>query len=180
MSMGRQTVLIADDSLINRTFLAKALEEEYDILSACDGEDVFKVLAAHPGCVSAILLDIMMPNLDGYQVLERLQADEALKSIPVVVVTSESEHSSELRALDLGASDYLTKPIDPEIARRRTKTVIEGREVERLRYENRLLDELKFRAYHDDLTGIYSRAALIREIPLLLDDDPTTEFMLIR
>lgn len=121
--MGR-TLLIVDDVESNRKILKTILDSEYDILEAANGAEALDVLREHDGQVSAVLLDIIMPVMDGFQVLEHMRADEKLKHIPVVVATAKNEDESEVKAFIMGASDYISKPYRPLIIRQRLKNII--------------------------------------------------------
>ena len=117
----RKTVLIVDDEPFNLTVLRNALEHEYDILFAKTGEQALKrVISAMPP--NLILLDIMMPGMDGYQVLKKLQNDPETAAIPVIFVTAMGADINEAEGLRLGAVDYITKPIVPIIVQARVKT----------------------------------------------------------
>ncbi|MCH3943813.1 MAG: EAL domain-containing protein [Atopobiaceae bacterium] len=178
--MSKKTILIADNSLINRTYLSGILSDEYDCLEAVDGQKALDILRERGIDIAAMLLDLVMPVMDGYQVLEEMSKDPGLRQIPVVVVTAESETSVEARALDAGAMDFLTKPIEPEIARRRIKSVVNARELEELHIRNRLLEEMQYQADHDELTGIFSRSAFYRDTRAMLLANPDTDYILIR
>ncbi|MBF0611575.1 MAG: hybrid sensor histidine kinase/response regulator [Magnetococcales bacterium] len=117
----KAVILIVDDEKFNLNLLKNLLEEEYEILVARNGQQALQraVCDTPP---DLILLDIMMPEMDGYQVLETLQRDEATQSIPVIFVTAMGEVADESRGLALGAVDYITKPISPPILLARVRT----------------------------------------------------------
>lgn len=121
MDKNRETLLVVDDERFNLNVLKDLLEPDYDLLLAKSGEQALqRVLSIpHP---DLILLDIMMPGLDGYQVLERLKADPATREIPVIFVTAMSEETDEAKGLALGAVDYITKPISPAVVQARIRT----------------------------------------------------------
>ena len=106
-----QTILIVDDQTQNRKVLETLLwPEGYRILTAANGEDALKAIAAHSP--DLILLDIMMPGMDGYELATVLKADSSTSSIPIIMVTSLSGRDARLAALDAGAEEFLTKPVD--------------------------------------------------------------------
>ena len=143
----RQLVLIVDDQEINRDALEITLEERYDVLSACNGKEALDIMREHETDLSIVLLDLMMPVMNGFEVLEHVQNDESLKSIPIIVLTAEK--SAELEALQMGAADFITKPFDmPEIILARLGRIIELSEGR----------QLISAAEHDSLTGLYSRS----------------------
>jgi sigma-B regulation protein RsbU (phosphoserine phosphatase) len=121
MGAKQEKILVVDDEWINIKVLVDLLRPQYKMMVAKNGEQALKALRiANPP--DLILLDIMMPEMDGYEVCRRLKADEATRDIPVIFVTAMGETSDETRGLDLGAVDYLTKPISPPIVQARVKT----------------------------------------------------------
>ncbi len=104
------TVLIVDDTEANIDILMYVLGNDYDIMVAMDGETALEVATAE--APDLILLDIMMPGMDGFEVCERLKADETTKDIPIMFLSAHAEDREQKRALSLGAVDFITKPID--------------------------------------------------------------------
>lgn len=120
----RGTILVIDDHSVNRELLARVLRRDgYEVLKAGDGREGLDVLAREP--VDVVLLDILMPQMDGYETLERLKADDDLKHIPVIMLTSLDEHSSVTRCIEAGAEDHLPKPFDPVLLRARLDSSLE-------------------------------------------------------
>ena len=122
-----RNLLIVDDQEINRELLG-TIVSDYNVAYACDGEEALSYIREHKATLSMILLDLIMPNIDGFQVLEIMKDDpDTYGEIPVVVLTSEKD--AELRALKLGASDFITKPFDlHEVILTRIDRIIELRE----------------------------------------------------
>ena len=141
-----QLVLIVDDQEINRDVLGMILEDSYEILYACDGEEALQIIEEYRDKLSVVLLDLIMPKMDGFEVLTRVRNDEFLNTIPVIVLTA--ERSAELRALEMGAADFITKPFDMhEVILARVGRIIELSEGR----------QLISAAEHDRLTMLYSR-----------------------
>ncbi len=113
-------ILIVDDEPLNLTLLADLLRDEGQILVARDGEQALRRAAGSPK-PDLVLLDIMMPGMDGYEVCRRLKADPATTDIAVIFVTALGQDSDETYGIELGAVDYLTKPISPKVARARVR-----------------------------------------------------------
>lgn len=178
--MPKKTILIADNSLINRTYLGGILSGEYDILEAADGQMALDILREHGDEIAVVLLDLVMPKKGGYEVLDEMSDDDQLRQIPVIVVTAESETSAEAKALDAGAMDFITKPFEPEIAKRRIKSVISAKELEEYHIKSRILEELQYQSDHDELTGIFSRLAFYRDTHSMLMRHPNEDYILIR
>lgn len=107
-----QTVLVVDDTVENIDVLRSILGEKYKVKVALNGEKALKIARKKPPDI--ILLDVMMPEMDGYEVCRRLKSDEVTKDIPVIFVTGHSDEEEKEKGLALGAVDYLTKPVEPE------------------------------------------------------------------
>lgn len=116
-----QTVLIIDDTPDNIDVITGILRPFYKIRAALTGERGLVIARAKPA-PDIILLDVMMPDMDGYEVLRRLQADPLTKPIPVIIISALSEQEDEYKGLELGAVDYITKPVGPRIVEARIKT----------------------------------------------------------
>jgi CheY-like chemotaxis protein len=113
-------VLLVDDVPENIQILMETLKDEYTIIAATNGEKALNLALVDP-MPDIILLDIMMPEMDGYEVCQRLKADEKTKDIPVIFVTAMQEVEDEKIGFDVGAVDYITKPVSPPIVRARVK-----------------------------------------------------------
>jgi putative two-component system response regulator len=137
----RKRVLVVDDERFNINVLVELLRTEYRVSVAKNGEQALKRATADPP-PDLILLDIIMPGMDGYEACERLKADERTRDIPVVFVTAMGDVHDETRGLELGAVDYITKPISPPIVRARVKTHLTLKEArEFLRHQNHILEQ---------------------------------------
>lgn len=113
-------VLVVDDDPVNRAMLTRFLEQDgYRVDTAGDGREALERLQTEP--FDLVLLDVVMPNMDGYEVLTQLQQDEVLRHLPVVMITSLDDVESAVRCIETGAEDYLTKPFDPVVLRARLK-----------------------------------------------------------
>lgn len=126
--------LVVDDNRVNRMLLARALTElGVEPVEAENGLQALQVMAAMP--VDVVLLDLLMPELDGYGTLERIRADEALRHIPVIVITAVDELDSVVRCIELGATDYLPKPFESAILRARVTASLAGKRLRDLELE---------------------------------------------
>ena len=117
----KSTVLVVDDTPQNIKLMAELLRDEYNVLVANKGERALQ-LAAGENRPDLVLLDVMMPEMDGYEVIRRLKASETTRDIPVIFLTAKNEIDDETLGLSLGAVDYITKPISPPIVLARLKT----------------------------------------------------------
>jgi putative two-component system response regulator len=120
----KQIILVVDDIPDNIDIITGILGAEYKIKAATNGKIALKVAKSSP-MPDLILLDIAMPEMDGYEVCERLKAEEMTKGIPVIFVTAKGEVADETRGLELGAVDYITKPVSPPIVLARVRNHLE-------------------------------------------------------
>src|ERR1700690_123614 len=118
------TILTVDDSPENLAILSVVLQPAYRVLAATSGDQALRI-ATGPHTPDLILLDVMMPGMDGYQVFEKLRANPATRHIPIIFITAVNSEESELRGLALGAADYITKPIVPSVLLARVRTQLE-------------------------------------------------------
>ena len=117
----RATILVVDDTPENLALMSSLLKDHYKVKVANGGEKALRIAQGEQP-PDLILLDIMMPEMDGYQVLERLKSDARTRDVPVIFLTAKAEVDDETRGLELGAVDYITKPISPPIVLARVKT----------------------------------------------------------
>lgn len=145
----KPTILIVDDEISNIEIMSEALGEGYEVCFAMSGEEALE-LVVHT-MPDLVLLDVVMPGIQGFEVCERLKADPMLADIPVIFTTGLGDTQDEVRGLTLGAIDYVTKPIEPVILRNRVKNHVELK---------RLRDHLAEMAVTDALTGLHNRRRL--------------------
>ena len=139
-------ILIVDDDPSNAMLLARIFDNDYEVLCANDGEQALQIARdEHP---EVILLDVMMPGIDGFEVCERLKAEHGTDSIPVIFITGTGDLSAETRGLKLGAVDYVTKPINPPVVMMRVRNQVELKQAR---------DQLTRLATTDGLTGLANR-----------------------
>lgn len=147
----KSTVLIVDDTPQNLTVLGELLHGQYRVRAVNSGTRALKAVHTQPR-PDIILLDIMMPGMDGYQVMEALQQDETVRNIPVIFITALDTSTDEEKGLSLGAVDYITKPFNPAIVLARVKTHIELKMArDRLAQENAWLDAEVARRMRENL-----------------------------
>lgn len=124
MTDRRQTILIVDDTNVNRSMLSDILEDEYDILEARDGLEAIDILRQREGAIALMLLDIVMPNMDGFEVLAYLHRREWSDQIPVIIISAETSPTYIRKGFELGVSDYVSRPFDPEVVSQRVRNAI--------------------------------------------------------
>ena len=143
-SRQKRKVLVVDDEMVNRELLQAILSMNYDVSTATCGTEALEMLSAAEEPYSLILLDILMPQMNGFQVIEACKADESLKRIPIIVMTSEK--SAEVRSIRMGADDFIAKPYRmPEVIIARCERIIE------LSEEKALIRSIE----REPITGLY-------------------------
>lgn len=120
----QNTILIIDDVEINRDILTDILEEEYDILTASDGIEGMEIINREKDNLVAVLLDLVMPNMDGYEVLDALKETEFMLTIPVLVISTEESSVSERECFAAGVSDFIHKPFSRDVIRARVNNTV--------------------------------------------------------
>ncbi|MEG0985550.1 MAG: EAL domain-containing protein [Clostridia bacterium] len=169
----RKTVLVVDDNQVNRAILSKILSQHYAVLEAENGQVALKQLSAHSDEIAAVMLDLVMPVMDGYGVLEAIGENDRYGNLPVVVMTGSGNHEHEKKALALGAWDFVAKPYDADIILFRLKNAID-------RSQLTALKELKYLADYDALTGIYNKKKFFDATRKLLDENSFERFAFLR
>ena len=128
--------LVVDDSRVNRLVLVRLLAGlGLEVLEAENGVEALDLLRAHADAIDLVLLDVVMPELDGYETLAAMKADEATRHIPVIIVSAVEELDSVVRCIELGATDYLTKPITPRILEARVNASLAAKRLRDLERE---------------------------------------------
>ncbi|MFA6948522.1 MAG: EAL domain-containing protein, partial [Eubacteriales bacterium] len=164
--MNKRTVLIVDDEEINRIILGKILSRDYNLLYASNGRLAMKLLTENSNTISAVLLDIVMPEMDGYEVLEAMRSDRNLAKIPVIISSQRGDDETEIKALSLGAHDFIAKPYKNDIIRHRLANMIEFRETAALVNTARL----------DELTGLYNKTYFQKKARELILEHPDEKY----
>jgi two-component system glycerol uptake and utilization response regulator len=142
----KKTILIVDDTPTNIDILLELFGNQYDVLVALDGPSALEI--AEKEKIDLILLDIMMPHMDGYEVCRILKSQSQTEDIPVIFLTAKVDEDSIEKAYEIGGIDYISKPFKPRELLARIKTQLEMRS---------LLEYLEYIAFYDEMTGIYNR-----------------------
>ncbi|MDH5433642.1 MAG: diguanylate cyclase [Gammaproteobacteria bacterium] len=145
-------ILVVDDSKANLKILSECLKDQYKILVATSGEQCLDII--NQGKIpDLVLLDIEMPGMSGYEVCQQLKNNKATESLPIIFITGKTGVDNEVKGLEYGAVDYITKPIHPKLVRARVNTHLT------LKAQSDLLGKM---ALEDQLTGLYNRHHLIK------------------
>jgi diguanylate cyclase (GGDEF)-like protein len=168
-TLDNRLILIVDDNKINRTVLSKILKDNYRLIEAADGQEALDLLEDRKGEVSAVFLDLTMPVLDGYEFLKIRQKSKELSSIPVIVQTQKEGVESEIRCLKDGASDFLTKPYNPNLLLHRLANII------KLRENESFISVVQ----HDSLTGLYNTEGFYAKAEQTINSNPDKLYSVI-
>lgn len=163
--MEKKTLLVIEDNEINRHTLVGILQDKYYVLTAVNGRDGLEILRKHGQCISAVLLDIQMPVMNGYEFLEYVGQDSVFCKIPVIVTTVLDSSDDEKRCLELGAVDFISKPYNALVVKLRVENTIFLREC------SGIISELEM----DALTGFKNRRAYHNEIMAIEQDSEKSE-----
>lgn len=137
----RDKILIVDDIELNREMLAVAIGDAFPVLEADDGEKAIEILKEKSGEICVVLLDLVMPKADGYEVLKYMSDTELIKSVPVLVITADSTTAVERECLELGVSDFVRKPFDAFTVKKRVQNI-----VDLFMYKDNLENKVKIQA----------------------------------
>ena len=165
----KKTILVVEDQAVNREILCQILAEDYAVLEAENGQAALDILERVGEAVSLILLDIIMPVMDGYTFLSVIKEDPTFSAIPVIVTTQSDGDADEVAALAHGATDFVAKPYNPQIILYRVASIIKLRETAAM-----------INLYqHDRLTGLYSKEYFYQRIKEILSQNPNRDYDLV-
>ncbi len=167
--VSRRSILVVDDAPGHRKMLQKILGQDYRIFECTNGREALAFLQETTEEISLILLDLLMPIMDGYTFMEAIGKNERLRGIPIIVETASGKLEDELRCLAAGASDFIPKPYNSEIIRRRISSII------RLRETSAMLNLLQY----DKPTGFFTKEFFYRNIEQELRDHPAQDFDIV-
>ncbi len=168
----KNIVLVVDDEEVNCAILEAILEKEYIIKIASNGRQALEFLRDNCHAVAAIILDLIMPVMSGYEFLELYNKSSSLNRIPVIVSTADGEVGCEARCLELGAWDFVKKPYEKEVIRFRVKNAIE-------RSQLYVLQEMRYREDYDGLTGLYKKSKFVQETERMMAEFSGEKFTML-
>ena len=149
-----KTILVVDNNIVNRKILEKILSEDYELISSSSCLEALEILKDDKRQVSGVILDLLMPVMNGYEWLEKIARMPECNNIPVIVTTANSDRKSETKALELGAWDFVSKPYDAKTIKFRLKNAIDRSQLSAFK-------QLKYLAEFDSLTGIFNISLLL-------------------
>ena len=165
----KRQILVVEDNPLNREMLLEILSGQYAVLEAENGQEALDVLKAHADNIAVILLDVMMPVMDGFTFLEKIKADAELSLIPVIVMTQSDSEADEVAALAHGATDFVPKPYRPQVILHRVASIINLRETAAM---------VNLFQY-DRLTGLYSKEFFYQKVRDRLQEDPDGAYSIV-
>lgn len=165
----KKKILVVEDNELNRTELCEILADDYQILEAENGREALDILQKQKDSIALILLDVMMPVMDGYSFLERIRENDTFALIPVIVMTQSESEEDEVTALAHGATDFVPKPYRPQVILHRVANLI------RLRENAAMVNQFQY----DRLTGLYSKEFFYQKVRERLLEDPEREYNII-
>lgn len=165
----KKQILIVEDNMLNREMLKEILSDAYSVLEAENGQEALDVLQKHADNIAVILLDVMMPVMDGFTFLEKIKADAELSLIPVIVMTQSDSEADEVAALAHGATDFVPKPYRPQVILHRIAGII------KLRETAAMVNLFQY----DQLTGLYSREFFYEKVRERLREDPDGAYSIV-
>lgn len=165
----RKKILIIEDNSINRNILIEFLKKDYDILEAENGLVGLDMLFYNYREISAVILDLYMPIIDGFEFLKKIHSNPILSSIPVLVATSTGENNDEEKSLSMGAADFVTKPYNAAVVKMRLSRLI------KMKDESAIYSISEY----DTLTGFYTKEAFCHHIDFLINTAPEKNYDIV-
>lgn len=169
----KKSILIVDDIMLNWKILSKILIDDFNIITAENGQEALEQLAKEPEKIAGIMLDLVMPVMDGFTFLEEIKKYEAYQEIPIIVVTENGAVEVEKKVLQMGAWDFVSKPYDLQIIKFRLKNAIERSRVS-------TLERMRYLSQYDSLTNIYKKSMFYEATRTMIDEHPDIQFLFLR
>lgn len=167
--MAQKQILIVEDNELNRAMLSEILSDSYKVVEAENGQEALDILEQKRDNIDLILLDVMMPVMDGYTFLDRVKKDAELALIPVIVTTQGDSEEDEVTALSHGATDFVPKPYRPKVILHRVASLI------KLRETAAMVNQFRY----DRLTGLYTKEFFYQKVKECLEANPEKEYTIL-
>ena len=177
MELTKETILIVDDSRFHRTVIKELFSEHFHLLEAVSGLECMRIIEENAENIDLILLDLVMPGIDGFEILRLRQEMQGFLDIPIIVLTTSDTHEIQAKTYELGANDFLVKPIDKETALSRIRNLLKSQQ----RIKSLIDKYVKFRikAELDEMTGLFNKATTIRHVTNILSRHPGEQHALM-
>ena len=164
----KEKLLIVDDSRFQRVVFREMLAEKFEILEAVDGKECLEIIKKNGNNIDIVLLDLVMPNMDGFEVLRKRQTIKEFESVPVIALTTSNEISFQTEAFELGANDFIMKPVDARIAISRINNTLES-----VRHLKEVLEEQnswKLKSQIDEMTHLFNKITTEKMVTSVLSE----------
>lgn len=168
-----KTVLVVEDNVTVRNYLVQNLVQDYYVLEAANGQEALEMLEQNSMEIDGIILDLVMPVMDGYKFLEIVKQSQEYRNIPILIATSDDEPDNETRVLKLGAWDFVTKPFNMDVLKFRLQNAI-------LHSQLTAFNQLKYLAEFEQVTGIYNKRKFFEMTREMLVENTEKQFVFIR
>ena len=165
----KKRILIVEDNTLNRAILCEILSGDYQVMEAGNEQEALDILHQHKDSIALILLDVMMPVMDGYTFLDQVRDDSELSLIPVIVMTQSNSEEDEVSALAHGATDFVPKPYRPQVILHRVASLI------KLRETAAMVNQFQY----DRLTGLYSKEFFYEKVREQLLENPEENYCIV-
>lgn len=173
----KETLLIIDDSKVQRTIFTELLGDFYRIIEASSGEEGLSLIEHCNGKIDLVLLDLVMPGVDGFEVLRHRQKMPAFKDIPVIILTANESEDFQIKAFELGANEFIIKPVNPSIALSRIHNVLETQR--RFKMILKEQERLKGKTQIDEMTNLYNKVTVEKLVTHALQDHKGRTFAML-
>lgn len=173
----KEKLLIVDDSRFQRVVFREMLAEKFEILEAVDGKECLEIIKKNGNNIDIVLIDLVMPNMDGFEVLRKRQTIKEFESILVIALTTSNEISFQTEAFELGANDFIMKPVDARIAISRINNTLES-----VRHLKKVLEEQnswKLKSQIDEMTHLFNKITTEKMVTSVLSEFPQKKQALI-
>lgn len=159
MDFSKETILIVDDSRFQRTVIKELFSEHFNLIEAASGGECMRIIQENTSEIDLVLLDLVMPGIDGFEVLRRRQSMQEFLDIPVIVLTTSDSQAIQAKAYELGANDFITKPIDENTAFSRIQNLLKSKR--RVRALIQKYVEFKVKSELDEMTGLFNKTTTV-------------------
>ena len=170
MEQTKETILVVDDSRFQRAVIKELFSGHFQLLEAASGVECMEIIEKHSDDIDLVLLDLVMPEIDGFEVLRRRQEMQDFQDIPVIVLTTSDSHEIQAKAYELGANDFLVKPVDEGTALSRIRNLLKSQH--RIKSLIRKYVKFKIRAELDEMTGLFNKVTTVNHITDILSRYP--------
>lgn len=170
MAISKETILVVDDSRFQQKVIRELFSEEFNLIEAMSGGECMCIIQEQTSQIDLVLLDLVMPGIDGFEVLRRRQTMQEFLDIPVIVLTTSDSHEIQAQAYELGANDFLTKPLDENTAFYRINNLLRSKN--RVKSLIQKYVEFKVKSELDGMTGLFNKSTTLKLVNDVISKDP--------